>query len=42
MSVTEARICNNALCGADLSEPNSVSSFIEVPLESQLKVILEH
>ena len=40
-NVTESRICSNAQCGTDLSEPTSVSSFIEVPLDCQLKVLLE-
>ncbi len=32
---------NKQYCGSDLSVPDSASSFIEVPLDSQLRVLLE-
>ena len=40
-SVTESRTCSNAHCGSDFSVADSVSSFIEVPLDCQLKVLFE-
>lgn len=35
------KTCTNEFCNTDLGSPNAISAFIEVPIESQLKVILE-
>ena len=40
-STTDSRVCSNLCCMNDLSAPDTSSSFIEVPLWSQLKVLLE-
>ena len=40
-SATESSVCGNPQCSNDLSMPDSVSSFIEVPLDYQLKILLE-
>ena len=37
----EVRVCGNPQCSKDLSTDDSVSSFIEVPVEYQLKILLE-
>ncbi len=39
--VTDVANCEECVCGASLSQLNSVSSFIELPLDQQLKAILE-
>ena len=36
-----SKMCTNPHCNCDLSAQNSVSSFIEVPVDSQLKTLLE-
>ena len=38
----ESEICNNSYCSSNLSKSHSKSSFIEIPVDLQLKCILEH
>ena len=38
---TESTVCNNTFCKSTLTEPHTKSSFIEVPIDLQLKCILE-
>lgn len=38
---TESEVCNNSYCNSTLTEAHSKSSFIEVPIDLQLKCILE-
>ena len=40
-SEMESKMCTNPHCNSELSAQNSVSSFIEVPVDCQLKTILE-
>ena len=41
-SVTSnSKLCPNTACGVNLTVPNSISSFIELPLKPQFKVIIE-
>ena len=40
-SEMESKMCTNPHCNSDLSSQNSVSSFIEVPVDYQLKTLLE-
>lgn len=37
----ESEFCNSSYCCSDLTKPHSKSSFIEVPVDLQLKCILE-
>ena len=37
----KVRVCPNPACAQDLTVPNATSSFIEVPIEQQLKCVLE-
>ena len=36
-----SQTCPNESCNKEMGSPNALSSFIELPIESQLKVVLE-